>query len=52
MAGKQKLEDDLVIELAKIGKQIDNHYKKPMDIEFAFKDGKLYILQARPITTL
>lgn len=30
---------------------IEKHYKKPMDIEWAI-DDKLYILQARPITTL
>lgn len=31
--------------------KIENHYKKPMDIEWAI-DDKIYILQARPITTL
>ena len=30
--------------------EIESHYKKPMDIEFAFYKGELYILQARPIT--
>jgi len=30
---------------------IEKYYKKPMDIEWAI-DDKLYILQARPITTL
>lgn len=37
--------------LAKEGLKIEQHYQQPMDIEWAF-DDKLYILQARPITTL
>ena len=41
-----------IIELAKCAKTIEDHYKVPMDIEWA-KDGKnkkIYILQARPET--
>src|SRR3989339_140130 len=43
---------DDVVQLAKWGVQIEEHYGKPMDIEWA-KDGitgKLYIVQARPET--
>jgi pyruvate, water dikinase len=46
------LSDDEVIELAKWGAIIEDHYQKPMDIEWA-KDGRskeLYIVQARPET--
>lgn len=32
--------------------QIDDLYEKPVDIEWAIKSGALYLLQARPITTL
>ncbi len=49
---KQKLSDDLIIKLAKIGKQIENHYEKPMDIEWALEGKELYIVQARPITAI
>ncbi len=49
---QQKMSDDLVIDLADIGNRIEEHYKKPMDIEWALEKGKLYIVQARPITTL
>ena len=49
---KQKLTDKKILELAAIGKQIENHYKMPMDIEWALEEGKLLILQARAITTL
>ena len=46
------LSDDEVMELAKQAQIIENHYKRPMDIEWAKDgvDGKLYIVQARPET--
>jgi pyruvate,water dikinase len=46
------LSDDDVIELARIAVTIENHYGRPMDIEWGKDgtDGKLYILQARPET--
>lgn len=39
-------------ELGKYCKAIRKLYGIPMDIEWAVADGKVYILQARPITTL
>ena len=49
---KQKLEDEYVVKLAQIGKQLEDHYKKPQDIEWAMYKKTLYIVQTRPITTL
>lgn len=49
---KQKLSNSQILKLAKICWAIENHYKKPQDIEWAFKKGKFYIVQSRPITTL
>lgn len=49
---KQKLADKEIIKLAKICIDIENHYKKPQDIEWAFEKKKFYIIQSRPITTL
>ncbi|MCR5098188.1 MAG: phosphoenolpyruvate synthase [Lachnospiraceae bacterium] len=34
------------------GALIENHYGKPMDIEWAVCGDRVYILQARPITTI
>jgi len=48
----QKMSDEKIVELAQIGKRIEEHYQKPMDIEWAMQDDVLYIVQARPITTL
>lgn len=52
LVGKQKLSGKEIIKLAEICVNIEKHYKKPQDIEWAFKDGKFYITQSRPITTL
>jgi pyruvate,water dikinase len=44
--------DEQAIELAQQALTIENHYAKPMDIEWALdgETGKLYIVQARPET--
>ena len=46
------LSDEDVIELSKYAVIIENHYGRPMDIEWGRDgiDGKIYILQARPET--
>jgi pyruvate,water dikinase len=52
VGGKQKLIGKQIVELAKICKNIEKHYKVPEDIEWALAGGKFYITQSRPITTL
>ncbi len=49
---KPALTDKQVLQLAKWGKLIEEHYKRPMDIEFALdgETNELYIIQARPET--
>lgn len=51
-AQKYSLENADIIELARMAVTIENHYERPMDIEWGKdgSDGKLYILQARPET--
>ncbi len=39
-------------ELAHLATSIESLYDQPMDIEWAYAADKLYVLQARPITTL
>jgi len=48
----QKLNSMQIVELAKIGEKIHQHYYFPQDIEWALEKGKLYIVQTRPVTTL
>jgi pyruvate,water dikinase len=52
MQKKQKVTDKEVIELAKIGQHIEDHYQFPQDIEWAKEDGELFIVQSRPVTTI
>jgi len=40
------------LQLADIIIRIEDHYSFPCDIEWAYEDGKFYIVQSRPITTL
>ncbi len=44
------LSDAEVLELTDMLVKVEDHYKKPIDIEWAFADGGLHLLQARPIT--
>lgn len=49
---KQKINDEHLINLAKIFMKIEKHYGFPCDIEWGVEDEQYYILQSRPITTL
>ena len=46
------LEEEELKTLFTLGERIERLFQKPMDIEFAIEKGKIYILQAREITTL
>ncbi|WP_288266664.1 phosphoenolpyruvate synthase [uncultured Methanobrevibacter sp.] len=46
------LSDDELIQLTEMGKTVQAHYGEPMDTEWAFEKDMLFLLQARPITTL
>ena len=49
----EALSDEYIIQLAKLAKQVEKSYNyQPQDLEWSFIKGKLYVLQARPITTL
>lgn len=48
----QKLPDEKIVGLAQIGKKIEEHYFFPQDLEWAYENGQLYLVQTRPITTL
>ena len=46
------LDEEELKTLFTLGERIERLFQKPMDIEFAIEKGKVYILQAREITTL
>src|SRR5262249_5667653 len=49
---RQALPDDRILELAGLGLRIEEHYGREQDIEWCLADGKFFIVQARPITSL
>ncbi len=48
----QVLSEEEIHALVAEGIKIEKHYGHPMDIEWAMRDGRIYILQARAITTI
>jgi phosphohistidine swiveling domain-containing protein len=46
------LSDRTLRELARMGVDIEKHFGRPQDVEWAWVGGELFILQARPITAL
>ncbi|GAJ17097.1 unnamed protein product, partial [marine sediment metagenome] len=48
----QKLGDEDTLKLARIGKQIEEHYQFPQDIEWAKEGEQIHIVQTRPVTTM
>jgi pyruvate,water dikinase len=47
-----KLSASDIISLSEFALRLESHYGYPQDIEWAIEDGKVYILQTRPVTTL
>jgi hypothetical protein len=51
--GEASLSDAHIQALAKLGARVEEHYAAPQDTEWAIDgEGKIWLLQARPITTL
>ena len=48
----QKLSDERIRSLASLGRRIESHYRRPMDVEWCGDRHGLYIVQARPVTTI
>lgn len=48
----QTLTDEQILQLARIGRQIEAHFGQPQDIEWCLAQDTFYIVQSRPITTL
>jgi len=52
ISNKQVLTKSEILKLSEIALKLEEHYKKPQDIEFAIEKEEIYIVQTRPITTL
>jgi phosphohistidine swiveling domain-containing protein len=46
------LNDAQLMRLAEIGLGIEHHFGAPQDVEWAYADGRFWVLQTRPITNL
>lgn len=49
---EQKLTDKKIEEVSLWGKKIEEHYGLAQDIEWALEDNQIFIVQARPVTTI
>jgi hypothetical protein len=51
-AERQALPDDQILVLSQIAQRVADQFGSPQDIEWAWADQQMYLLQARPITSL
>jgi pyruvate, water dikinase len=49
---QQVLKEYEIKRLAEISLRLEEHYKKPQDIEWAIEGEEIYVVQTRPITTI
>jgi hypothetical protein len=47
-----ELPDPVLAELAVLGRNVAAHFGRPQDIEWAWADGQVWLVQARPMTAL
>jgi phosphohistidine swiveling domain-containing protein len=47
-----ELPDRVLAELAGLGRSVAAHFGRPQDIEWAWADGRVWLVQARPMTAL
>ena len=48
----QVLTESEIKRTANFAKQLEEHYQKPQDVEFAIENQEIYIVQTRPVTTI
>ena len=51
-SNQQVLQNHEIKKLAEFAVNLEDHYKKPQDIEFAIENNEIFIVQTRPITTI
>ena len=51
-ADRQALPDEQIVALTRIGQQAQAHFGSPQDMEWAWVNGRLYVVQSRPVTSL
>jgi len=51
-AERQTIPDDVILQLTELGQRVIALAHSPQDIEWAWSEGQLHLLQSRPITSL
>ncbi|MBS3123865.1 phosphoenolpyruvate synthase [Candidatus Woesearchaeota archaeon] len=51
MQERQVLDEKQILELARLGKKLEEHYQLPQDIEWAIENNNIFIVQTRAVTT-
>jgi len=49
---RQALPDEQIMALTRLGQYAATHFGSPQDMEWAFANGQIYVVQSRPITSL
>ena len=52
LQNKPVLNDAQSAALVELGRRVESHYGAPQDVEWALAQGRFYLVQARPITSL
>ncbi|HET9729146.1 MAG TPA: PEP/pyruvate-binding domain-containing protein, partial [Acidimicrobiia bacterium] len=48
---RRVLTDEQILDVARLGLRVEEHYGAPQDTEWAIANGELFLVQSRPITT-
>jgi pyruvate,water dikinase len=51
LALQPSLSDEAIRAIAELATRIEQHQEAPVDIEWAWQDGRIWLLQARPVTS-
>jgi pyruvate,water dikinase len=51
LARQPVLMDDQAREIGRIATKLEDRFERPLDIEGGIAEGRIYLFQARPITT-
>jgi pyruvate,water dikinase len=50
--GRRVLDDDALLDLARLAQRVEDHYGSAQDTEWAIERGTIFMVQSRPITTI
>ena len=48
----QELPEEVLVELARVGRSVADHFGTPQDVEWVVADGQVVLTRARPMTAL